>query len=88
MMHMVKKDKVLGWAKSRKGLERDEVRPGRQSGPPSAAVLAASERVPQASGGTARNPKMLAMRATLKSLCKDIGAEHHFCPDHGIIRTI
>lgn len=43
MMHMVKKEKAFGWAQSRKGLERDNVMPGRQRGPPSAAVLAVSK---------------------------------------------
>lgn len=43
MMHMVKKEKAFGWAQSRKGLEKGKVMPGRQRGPPSAAVLTVSK---------------------------------------------
>lgn len=71
----VKKEKALGCAQSRKGLERDKVMLGRQRGPPRTAVLAVTKSfVLQASDKITRNSQMLAMWAILKSLCKELGA--------------
>lgn len=44
MIYMVKKEKVFGRAKSRRGLDREKVMQGRQREPPGSVMLAVSKR--------------------------------------------
>lgn len=45
MIRMVNKEKVFGWAKSRKGLERDKVTQRRQRGPPGCSHAVCEQKV-------------------------------------------